>query len=78
MLADGRRFEKAGVNFSDVHGELRPEMARALPGEGATLPRHRHLAGACTRSSPRVPTVHANVRCHPARRHAAGSAAAPT
>ena len=27
-------FEKAGIGFSDVHGELRPEMARNLPGEG--------------------------------------------
>ncbi|HEV3032123.1 MAG TPA: coproporphyrinogen III oxidase, partial [Polyangia bacterium] len=24
VLADGALFEKAGVNFSDVHGELRP------------------------------------------------------
>ena len=42
----GRLFEKAGVEFSDVHGELRPEIARALPGEGDELPRHRRLAGA--------------------------------
>ena len=33
-LADGALFEKAGVAISDVHGHLRPEMARALPGDG--------------------------------------------
>jgi coproporphyrinogen III oxidase len=26
VLAEGALFEKAGVSFSDVHGELRPEM----------------------------------------------------
>ena len=36
VLADGALFEKAGVSFSDVHGTLRPEMAKALPGEGST------------------------------------------
>ena len=36
VLADGKTFEKAGVAFSDVHGTLRPEMSRALPGEGET------------------------------------------
>ena len=33
----GRSFEKAGVAFSDVHGTLRPEMARALPGDGESF-----------------------------------------
>src|ERR671928_1201767 len=37
VLADGKTFEKAGIAFSDVHGSLRPEMARALPGEGETF-----------------------------------------
>ena len=34
VLEGGAVFEKAGVAFSDVHGRLRPEMAKALPGEG--------------------------------------------
>jgi coproporphyrinogen III oxidase len=61
LLAGGALFEKAGVGFSDVQGALRPEMARALPGEGldfratgVSLIFHPH--------SPRIPTVHANVR----------------
>ena len=33
VFADGAVFEKAGIAFSDVHGTLRPEMARALPGK---------------------------------------------
>jgi coproporphyrinogen III oxidase len=61
VLADGGVFEKAGVNFSDVHGEMAEELARQVPGEG------RHFT-ACGTSlvlhprSPLVPTVHANFR----------------
>jgi coproporphyrinogen III oxidase len=61
VLADGSVFEKAGVNFSDVHGEMSEEFARQVPGEG------RHFT-ACGVSlvlhphSPMVPTVHANFR----------------
>jgi coproporphyrinogen III oxidase len=61
VLADGGLFEKAGVNFSDVHGQLRPEMERTLPGEGATF-RATGLSLVLHPRSPRVPTVHANVR----------------
>ncbi len=61
VLADGDLFEKAGVNFSDVHGELRPDMAGALPGDG---PRFRATGVSLVLHprSPRVPTMHANVR----------------
>jgi coproporphyrinogen III oxidase len=61
VLSDGALFEKAGVNFSDVHGELRPEMAAAMPGDG---PRFRATGVSLVLHprSPRVPTVHANVR----------------
>ena len=45
VLADGGRSRRRASTFSDVHGELRPEFARALPGEGDTLSRHRRLAG---------------------------------
>jgi coproporphyrinogen III oxidase len=61
LLADGALFEKAGVGFSDVHGQLRPEMARALPGDGADF-RATGLSLIFHPRSPRIPTVHANVR----------------
>src|SRR5438477_7211822 len=61
VIADGALFEKAGVNFSDVHGELRPEMLGALPGEGAAF-RATGVSLVLHPKSPRVPTVHANVR----------------
>jgi coproporphyrinogen III oxidase len=61
VIADGALFEKGGVNFSDVHGELRPEMMRALPGEGASF-RATGVSLVLHPRSPRVPTVHANVR----------------
>jgi coproporphyrinogen III oxidase len=61
VIADGKLFEKAGVSFSDVSGELRPEMAKALPGEGATF-RATGVSLVLHPKSPRVPTMHANVR----------------
>ena len=44
VLGDGAVFEKAGVNTSAVHGELRPEFAATLPGDGLALLRRRRLA----------------------------------
>jgi coproporphyrinogen III oxidase len=61
VLADGRLFEKAGVSFSDVGGELRPELAKTLPGDGAVF-RATGLSLVLHPKSPRVPTVHANLR----------------
>jgi coproporphyrinogen III oxidase len=61
VIADGALFEKGGVNFSDVQGELRPEMQRALPGEGASF-RATGISMVLHPKSPRVPTMHANVR----------------
>ena len=61
VLTDGGVFEKAGVNFSDVHGQMSEEFARQVPGEGRDFT-------ACGVSlvlhprSPLVPTVHANFR----------------
>ena len=60
-LADGKVFEKAGVAFSDVHGTLRPEMAHSLPGTGDTF-RATGVSLIFHPKSPRIPTVHANVR----------------
>jgi coproporphyrinogen III oxidase len=61
VLMDGGVFEKAGVNFSDVHGQMSEEFARQIPGEGRDFT-------ACGISlvlhprSPMAPTVHANYR----------------
>ena len=61
VLTDGRLFERAGVNFSEVFGSLRPEAARGMPGDG-----HEFCATGISLvlhpRSPRVPTVHANLR----------------
>ena len=61
VLAEGGVFEKAGVNFSAVHGAMSEEFARQVPGEGRAFT-------ACGISlvlhprSPMIPTVHANFR----------------
>ncbi len=63
VLADGAVFEKAGVNFSLVHGDnlppsataVRPELAgRSYRAMGVSLVVHPR--------NPYVPTTHANVR----------------
>src|SRR2546430_16211604 len=61
ILADGGVFEKAGVNFSEVAGELSEEFAAQIPGEG----RQFTAAGISVvlhPLKPVVPTVHANFR----------------
>jgi coproporphyrinogen III oxidase len=61
VMADGGVFEKAGVNFSDVHGQMSEEFARQIPGEG----RQFSATGVSLvfhPRSPMVPTVHANFR----------------
>jgi coproporphyrinogen III oxidase len=62
VLADGTLFESAGVNFSDVSGELEPGLARGLPGDGTAF-RATGISLVLHPRSPRVPTVHANLRC---------------
>jgi coproporphyrinogen III oxidase len=61
VLSDGALFEKAGVNFSDVHGELKGDMVRALPGAGARF-RATGVSLVLHPRNPHVPTVHANFR----------------
>jgi coproporphyrinogen III oxidase len=61
VLQDGAVFEKAGVNASDVHGELGDALARRLGGEGATFSA-TGLSIVVHPVSPLVPTAHANVR----------------
>ncbi len=61
VLEDGKLFEKAGVSYSEVEGQMSEDLGASLPGEGDEFyatgvslvlhPRH-----------PRVPTVHANFR----------------
>ncbi len=61
VLVEGGVFEKAGVNFSEVYGEMSPEFAKQLPGEGT----HFTATGISLVLHPRnpfVPTVHANFR----------------
>ena len=61
VLEGGRLLEKAGVNFSDVDGQLSEAFAARLPGTGRAFM-------ACGLSivlhpvSPLVPVTHANVR----------------
>jgi coproporphyrinogen III oxidase len=61
VLADGTLFEKAGVNFSDVRGEMPESFAGQVPGAG----RNFTAAGISLVLHPRsplIPTVHANFR----------------
>jgi coproporphyrinogen III oxidase len=61
VLSDSNFFEKAGVNFSDVHGEFPAELAASMPGEGRAF-RATGISLVLHPRSPRVPTVHANFR----------------
>jgi coproporphyrinogen III oxidase len=61
VLAEGAVFEKAGVNVSEVFGEMSEEFARQVPGAG----REFFATGVSLVLHPRsplVPTVHANFR----------------
>ncbi len=61
ILENGRLFEKAGVNYSEVHGRMSDELSASLPGDGDQF----YATGVSLvlhPRSPRVPTVHANFR----------------
>ncbi len=61
VITDGGVFEKAGVNFSEVFGQMSPEFAKQLPGEGLDF----SAAGVSLvlhPRNPKAPTVHANFR----------------
>jgi coproporphyrinogen III oxidase len=62
VIADGNVFEKGGVNISIVHGELKPDFAAQLPGDGLAF-KAAGISLVIHPKSPRVPTVHANFRC---------------
>jgi coproporphyrinogen III oxidase len=61
VLENGRVFERAGVNFSDVHGSFSPELAASLPGESREF-RASGISLVLHPRNPQVPTVHANFR----------------
>lgn len=61
VMVEGGVFEKAGVNFSEVFGEMSEEFAKQVPGSG----RQFTATGVSLVLHPRnplVPTVHANFR----------------
>jgi coproporphyrinogen III oxidase len=62
VIEGGALFEKAGVNWSSVDGELPPEIAEHMPGEGRTF-RASGVSLVLHPRSPMVPTTHANFRC---------------
>jgi len=61
VLQDGAVLEKAGVNFSDVRGEVPAALASRLPGHGSEL-LAAGLSVVVHPRSPMIPTAHANVR----------------
>lgn len=62
VLAGGAVFEKAGVNWSSVEGELPAELADHMPGDG-TVFRAAGVSLVLHPRSPMAPTTHANFRC---------------
>lgn len=61
VLAEGAIFEKAGVGFSDVFGDMDPAFAAQIPGEGTAFTA-TGVSLVLHPRSPIVPTVHANFR----------------
>jgi coproporphyrinogen III oxidase len=62
VLEGGAVFEKAGVNWSSVDGDLPAALADEMPGDGSAF-RTTGLSLVLHPRSPMVPTTHANVRC---------------
>jgi coproporphyrinogen III oxidase len=61
VLENGGVFEKAGVNFSLVHGAMTPEFAAQVPGQGVDFIA-TGISLVLHPRNPFVPTVHANFR----------------
>src|SRR5690349_3111419 len=61
VLEEGAVFEKAGVNFSDVFGQMSEELSRQVPGTGRDFTA-MGLSLVLHPRSPMLPTVHANFR----------------
>jgi coproporphyrinogen III oxidase len=62
VLEGGALFEKAGVNWSSVDGELPAALVDEMPGDGRTF-RATGVSLVLHPRSPMVPTTHANFRC---------------
>jgi coproporphyrinogen III oxidase len=62
VLEGGGVFEKAGVNWSSVEGELPAELADHMPGSGRAF-RATGVSLVLHPRSPMIPTTHANFRC---------------
>ncbi len=66
VMTDGVTFEKAGINRSAVMGELPELAARRLGGKGAAVGATHFFATGVSLvvhpRSPKIPTVHLNVR----------------
>ena len=63
VMANGRVFEKAGINFSDVQGASLPPTATATRPQLAGTPfRAMGVSLVCHPLNPHVPTTHMNVR----------------
>jgi coproporphyrinogen III oxidase len=61
VMIEGGVFEKAGVNFSEVFGEMSDEFAKQIPGQGRGFTA-TGISLVLHPRSPLVPTVHANFR----------------
>ena len=61
VMVEGDVLEKAGVNFSEVFGEMAPELAAQVPGEGRQFTA-TGISLVLHPRNPMVPTVHANFR----------------
>jgi len=61
VMVDGAVFEKAGVNFSNVYGEMNPDFAKQLPGDGVEFVA-TGMSLVLHPRNPFIPTVHANFR----------------
>ncbi|CAN5623708.1 oxygen-dependent coproporphyrinogen oxidase [soil metagenome] len=61
VMSEGTVFEKAGVGFSEVFGEMDPAFASQLPGDGTAFTA-TGMSLVFHPWNPHVPTVHANFR----------------
>ncbi len=61
VLENGALFEKAGVNFSEVSGQMSEDFAAQVPGEGRDFTA-TGVSLVLHPRTPMVPTVHANFR----------------
>src|SRR5436309_3416998 len=61
VIVEGGVFEKGGVNFSEVQGELSEDLAKQLPGEGRSFTA-TGISVVMHPRSPFVPTAHMNLR----------------